>query len=81
MTIGMWDMGLDFYNNNLTAGQQAVAQRNGFLRKLPIPSKRDNGVETFYNNFEVVHVTRFLLQDFTSFTETVDATNNIYRHR
>lgn len=78
----MWDFGLEYYEKHLTAPQQAITRRNGFLEKLPVPAERNNGIaEMFYKNFEIIDVARFLQPHIMGFNVAVDATNNVYHHR
>ena len=44
VSIGMWDFVADWYANNMTAEQRAVAESNGFHHQIPQPSIRDRGV-------------------------------------
>ena len=81
VTVGMWNFGAGYYKCNLTDAQKRVAESNGFLEKLPPPAARNSSFETFYNNFEIVGVPRFLQHDFRDFREAVEASHNIYRHR
>lgn len=82
VTTGMWDFGLQYYERNFTAAQQAFARRNDFLKTLPSATERIKGmVESIHNSFEVVHVPRFLRDDIQRFHAAVDASNNMYRYR
>ena len=82
VTTGMWDFCNDYYESRLTSAEQARAKGNGFLEKLPSPDLRNNGMnEMYYNNFEVLHVPRYLQEDISNFNAAVDESYNIYRHR
>ena len=66
---------------NLALSYNRRLEANHFKGNLSVGLKGEKRFQMVKNEFECLHVKRFIQPDIVQFTEAVDATHGIYEHR